>query len=212
MKDRTVAYEDVDLETYARKTKQDGFDNEGKEPKFWQYEFEWQRTQLRSIYLEEMRKICPEWVEMYRESEALRDFYNVCMLAENIWEAELVREWIDGLEAGERRSFAKVRFEREPIHISELIGDIAEQEENAGDGECESHEETPGMLPKLKGAVDGWDVVVVKFAEATTQHSTQLLDLRSGIWQYLTQRLKNATNKLLQWIGLRRLVGAAREG
>lgn len=35
-------YEDMDLDTYIQKTKQEGFDNEGKEPKFWQREFGWQ--------------------------------------------------------------------------------------------------------------------------------------------------------------------------
>jgi len=203
-------YEDMDLDTYVQKTKQDGFDNEGKEPKFWQRELEWQRTQLRVIFLEEMQKICPSWVEVYHKSEALRDFYNVCMLVDNVWEAERVKEWIDGLEAGERRSFVKVRFEREAIHISDLVGDVTEHEENVKEGEEEDQDWTPAMLPGLKGAVDGGDAIAVKSTEVTTQPSAQQLDLGVGIWRYTARLLRDATNRLLQLVGSWNLVDAAR--
>ncbi|KAK5095702.1 hypothetical protein LTR70_003371 [Exophiala xenobiotica] len=203
-------YEDVDLDTYVQKTKQDGFDNEGKEPKFWQRELEWQRTQLRVIFLEEMQKICPSWVEVYHKSEALRDFYNVCMLVDNVWEAERVKGWIDGLEAGEKRSFVKVRFEREAIHISDLVGDVTGHEENVKEGEKEDHDWTPAMLPELKGAVDGGDAIAVKSTEVTTQPSAQQLDLEVGIWRYLARLLRDQKNRLLQLFGSWNLVDVAK--
>ncbi|KAK5955094.1 hypothetical protein OHC33_003773 [Knufia fluminis] len=144
-------YADMDQDKYMQRTKESGFDNEGKEPQFWKHEFEWQQTQLQAVFLEEMRQICPEWVEMYRKSEALRDFANVMMLVDNIWEAERVKEFIDRLESGERRSFVKVRFEREAIHIADLVGEGVE-EQAADKGGHDQQDRPPAMLPSLQGA------------------------------------------------------------
>ena len=128
-------YEDMGRQSYNEETGSQAFDNEGKCPKYWNDLFVWRAHELRAVYLEEMTRLCPEWIDMHYKSEALRDFIDVLQCSDLTYMASSVWEWIQALADGERRSFIKVRLEKEPVRADEDSNDekVVETDAETGD-------------------------------------------------------------------------------
>jgi aminoglycoside phosphotransferase (APT) family kinase protein len=59
-----------------------------------------EKAQLRALFVAEMEKLEPEWVEIYTSSVKLADFEVAVELCDSIFQLDLVNEWLDDLEQG----------------------------------------------------------------------------------------------------------------
>ncbi|KAI1373320.1 phosphotransferase enzyme family-domain-containing protein [Hypoxylon crocopeplum] len=58
-------------------------------------------TLLRKVYIDEMRDICPGWIDAFKNGKDLRDFEAAVQNCDNEFAYELVEEWLDAVERGE---------------------------------------------------------------------------------------------------------------
>jgi hypothetical protein len=87
------------------------FENEWYEKGYYDDIEEYEKTQLREFFLEEMARVCPEWVECYEESGLKADFeFAVCVVTQ-MGCGEDIDEWIKAVEDGE-----------EPCDLREALG------------------------------------------------------------------------------------------
>ncbi|KAK5095703.1 hypothetical protein LTR70_003372 [Exophiala xenobiotica] len=82
-------------------------------PGFGKEYHEFQVTELRAYFLEEMHKVCPAWVQEYQKGKDLRDLAQVVALADDYWSANEVAEWLNYFEAGNKKTMAWIEWGRE---------------------------------------------------------------------------------------------------
>ena len=59
---------------------------------------EWEQTQLRAVFLDEMARVQPEWVEVHRAGVLRNDFYAAVMYCDDELCRRRVRQWVDEVE------------------------------------------------------------------------------------------------------------------
>ncbi|KAI9807252.1 MAG: hypothetical protein M1826_004568 [Phylliscum demangeonii] len=60
---------------------------------------DYETTKLRPIFLDEMRRLCPKWVKVMRESKLQREFDNAIFLLDGFADKE-IDAWLDSFENG----------------------------------------------------------------------------------------------------------------
>ena len=78
----------------------DGDWGEGGRPNSMYFEHlqEWEQTQLRAVFLDEMARVQPEWVEVHRAGVLRNDFYAAVMYCDDELCRRRVRQWVDEVE------------------------------------------------------------------------------------------------------------------
>ena len=78
----------------------DGDWGEGGRPNSMYFEHlqEWEQTELRAVFLEEMARVQPEWVEIHRAGVLRNDLYTAVMYCDDDLCKRRVRQWVDQVE------------------------------------------------------------------------------------------------------------------
>ncbi|KAF2866810.1 phosphotransferase enzyme family-domain-containing protein [Massariosphaeria phaeospora] len=76
-------------------------------PLYWLNREEYEKTQLRQFFLEEMGRQLPEWVKIYDESKFKADFESAVDYCGYEPTRRYVSQWLDELEKGEPKSLAE---------------------------------------------------------------------------------------------------------
>ncbi|PGH06920.1 hypothetical protein AJ79_06393 [Helicocarpus griseus UAMH5409] len=82
----------------------DALDNEGVNSLYWVHLLEYERTQLRRLFVSEMGRLQPVWVEEFERGALRTDFETAVHNADNGFCFRIIREWLDAYECGEVRS------------------------------------------------------------------------------------------------------------
>ena len=82
----------------------------GKSDKFLRDLIEHHKTVLTAVFLNEMERVCPEWITYYEAGIRTRDFVQVMHTAEDVWSAGTIRDWLDFFEAGLEKTLDWVRW------------------------------------------------------------------------------------------------------
>ncbi|KAF2851945.1 hypothetical protein T440DRAFT_488562 [Plenodomus tracheiphilus IPT5] len=69
-------------------------DSDGVSSLYWDHLLEFEQTQLRKVFVEEMTMLQPEWVMVMKESTLKADFEKVVHNCDNSWAFRAVRRWI----------------------------------------------------------------------------------------------------------------------
>jgi aminoglycoside phosphotransferase (APT) family kinase protein len=77
------------------------FENEWYVKAYYEGVEEYEKTQLRELFLEEMRRVCPEWIEVFEASTLKADFEFACLVATTRGTGSSMDEWLDAVEKGE---------------------------------------------------------------------------------------------------------------
>lgn len=65
-----------------------------------EYMQDYEKIQLRQVFLEEMERVEPAWVKEYRKSTVKADFESVVDIADSGWYKKAINGWLDQLDAG----------------------------------------------------------------------------------------------------------------
>ena len=84
----------------------DGLDNKGITDLYWIHLLEYEQTQLRKLFVEEMEKAQPEWVAIIKENSLKADFELAVDNCDNGWGFKIVKRWVDALLAGDVQSLS----------------------------------------------------------------------------------------------------------
>lgn len=88
-------------------------DNEGINILFWEHLLEYEQTQLRRLFISEMRKLDSGWIrEFESEKNTLKaDFDRAVHNCDNGFCVKIIGRWLDALKNGEKRSLMDVMKE-----------------------------------------------------------------------------------------------------
>lgn len=75
-------------------------DNEGVNVLYWEHLLEYEKTQLRQLFLEEMERLSPEWVAEMSTSMLKVDFEKAVHNCDNTWSFKVVKRWLDAYMVG----------------------------------------------------------------------------------------------------------------
>ncbi len=79
----------------------DGLDNEGITDLYWEHLLEYELTQLRTIFVQEMETRSPGWSMLAKQSALKDDFERAIEECDNGWRNKSVKRWVDALANGE---------------------------------------------------------------------------------------------------------------
>jgi Ser/Thr protein kinase RdoA (MazF antagonist) len=82
----------------------DALDNEGVNQLFWEHLMDYEQTQLRKLFLEEMKKIRPEWVAAMEASTLKADMEKAVHNCDNSWSFKIVKRWFTAYKEGNLES------------------------------------------------------------------------------------------------------------
>ncbi|KAF2016148.1 hypothetical protein BU24DRAFT_480812 [Aaosphaeria arxii CBS 175.79] len=68
---------------------------------YWEHLTNWELTQLRRYFLEEMKVLAPGWVEVFQSSERLRDFFLAVETCDDYIYMSHIVTWLNDLESGD---------------------------------------------------------------------------------------------------------------
>jgi aminoglycoside phosphotransferase (APT) family kinase protein len=77
------------------------FENEWYEMAYREGVEDYEKARLRAFFVDEMRRVCPEWVRVYEESGVKADFEFAVAIVGVRGRGEVLDEWIEAVEAGE---------------------------------------------------------------------------------------------------------------
>ncbi|KUJ07009.1 kinase-like protein [Mollisia scopiformis] len=86
-------------------------DNESMNSLYWEHLMEYELTQLRLLFREEMRIVAPEWIQEMQSGAEKADFEDAVRNCDNGWRSSTVVAWLDAREKGEKWSLRKKMFE-----------------------------------------------------------------------------------------------------
>ncbi|SMQ53865.1 unnamed protein product [Zymoseptoria tritici ST99CH_1A5] len=82
----------------------DGPDEEdhaqGKTTLYWEHQLEYERGVLRPMFLQEMLRLQPAWMEVFRDGEAKREFELAVQHCDGLFTVRTVGRWVDEVEKG----------------------------------------------------------------------------------------------------------------
>lgn len=75
-------------------------DDGSEKANFLYYEHlgEYEKTQLRMFFLEEMQRICLEWIEVYQRSKPKAAFPETIAVLGDKSNSKIIDEWLDSVE------------------------------------------------------------------------------------------------------------------
>jgi aminoglycoside phosphotransferase (APT) family kinase protein len=80
----------------------DDFENEWLERAYYDDIEDYEKTELREFFLQEMQRVCPEWIDVFEESELKADFEFAVSVATTRGCGKMMDKWIAGVvENGE---------------------------------------------------------------------------------------------------------------
>lgn len=82
-------------------------DNEGITTLYWRHLQEYEKTQLRKLFVDEMDKLKPEWVSQMKNSTLEADFEKAVHNTDNGWANQTVNQWLNALLKGEVESLSE---------------------------------------------------------------------------------------------------------
>lgn len=85
----------------------DALDNEGINDLFWEHLLEYESTMLRTLFLDEMQKIAPEWIEESTKGAGKADFEIAVQHCDGGWSVKRLTAWLDAIEKGENWSLRR---------------------------------------------------------------------------------------------------------
>ena len=96
-------------ENYAPESEDEGqdslspnvLDNEGVDELYWDHLLDYERTQLRKLFVDEMRATKPDWVATMETSSLKADFGQAVHDADNGWRFKIIREWVEAFLTGD---------------------------------------------------------------------------------------------------------------
>jgi hypothetical protein len=86
----------------------DAVDNEGVNGLYWEHLLEYEQTQLRKLFVNEMEKLRPEWVAKMKTSRLEADFEKAVHYSGDAWSFKIVRRWLDAVLEGRVESLAEI--------------------------------------------------------------------------------------------------------
>ncbi|KAF3049851.1 hypothetical protein E8E11_008748 [Didymella keratinophila] len=81
---------------YSKETLGDGTEGMGR--LYYEHLAEYEKTQLRAVFLEEMQRVCPDWVDVYKNNKLKAAFGEAVALFGDKSNAKIIDEWLDVLE------------------------------------------------------------------------------------------------------------------
>jgi hypothetical protein len=66
----------------------------------WEYMQDYEKIQLRQVFLEEMERVELAWVKEYRRPTMKADFESVVDIADSGWYKKAINGWLDQSDAG----------------------------------------------------------------------------------------------------------------
>ena len=81
---------------YSKKTLDDG--TKDMDRLYYEHLAEYEKTQLRAVFLEEMQRVCPDWVDVYKNNKLKAAFGEAVALFGEKSNAKIIDEWLDVLE------------------------------------------------------------------------------------------------------------------
>jgi hypothetical protein len=89
----------------------DALDNEGVNELFWEHLLEYEQTQLRKLFMDEMKSIKPEWLVTMESSTLKADMEKAVHNCDNSWQFRTVKEWLTAYKAGNMESLTEKMME-----------------------------------------------------------------------------------------------------
>lgn len=71
---------------------------------YWEHLSDYETTQLRQVFIEEMERIEPDWARVFKESQLQRDFEFAVHNCDDPFQARDINAWVDDVNSG-RESF-----------------------------------------------------------------------------------------------------------
>jgi hypothetical protein len=78
----------------------DALDNEGVNVIYWEHLMEYEQTQLRKLFIEEMKSIKPEWVAIMESSTLKADMEKAIHNCDNSWQFKTMKQWLTAYKEG----------------------------------------------------------------------------------------------------------------
>ncbi|KAF7941008.1 hypothetical protein EAE99_000645 [Botrytis elliptica] len=100
-----------DDEENVNESAADALDNEGINELYWEHLLEYESTMFRALFLDEMQKIAPEWIEESTKGAVKADFEAAVQNCDGGWSVKRITAWLDALEKGENWSLRKKLIE-----------------------------------------------------------------------------------------------------
>ena len=89
----------------------DVLDNEGVDSLYWDHLLEYEQTQLRRLFITEMERLQPGWVEELKLGILKADFEKAVHDSDNGFRFKIIQEWLDAYNNGESWSLRKRMLE-----------------------------------------------------------------------------------------------------
>lgn len=67
---------------------------------YWEHLEMYELTQLRRLFLDEMRRLEPRWVQVFEASQRQRDFDLAISSADDLSKGDILRDWLTDMESG----------------------------------------------------------------------------------------------------------------
>ncbi|KAH7411973.1 kinase-like domain-containing protein [Phaeosphaeria sp. MPI-PUGE-AT-0046c] len=84
----------------------DALDNEGVNNLYWEHRLEYEQTQLRRTYTEEMATLIPYWTAAVESSTLQADFDKAVHNCDNPWAFKIVSRWLQAYKGGNIKSLS----------------------------------------------------------------------------------------------------------
>jgi hypothetical protein len=85
----------------------DGLNNEGIDGLYWEHLEEYELTELRSLFLDKMKRVEPARIQEFEEGAVKADFEVAVQNCDNSWRFKTVKLWLDARDTGEMCSLRK---------------------------------------------------------------------------------------------------------
>jgi Ser/Thr protein kinase RdoA (MazF antagonist) len=85
----------------------DALDNEGVNQLFWEHRMDYEQTQLRKVFMDEMKIVCPDWLAMMKSSTLKADMEKAVHNCDNSWAFKLVKRWFTAYKEGNLESLTE---------------------------------------------------------------------------------------------------------
>jgi hypothetical protein len=85
----------------------DALDNEGVNQLFWEHLMDYEQTQLRKVFMDEMKIVCPDWLATMKSSTLKADMEKAVRNCDNSWSFKLVKRWFTAYKEGDLESLTE---------------------------------------------------------------------------------------------------------
>ena len=93
----------------------DGLDNEGITDLYWEHLLEYELTQLRRVFVQEMEKVNRDWVATMKQNTLKADFERAVEDCDNGWRNKVIKKWVDYLVEGSPKSLSLMLYKQPDI-------------------------------------------------------------------------------------------------